>query len=61
MKREQQASQGPVDLVAYQMGLQCPMGKEIKLVLSLDRWWPDIHTRPAAKREFLRGLADRRK
>jgi hypothetical protein len=44
---------------AYQMGLQCPIGQEIQLLLGLEQWWPDLPFRPEAKEEFLRGLADR--
>lgn len=60
MKAKKIGSQGLGELpVAYQLGLRCPIGQEIELLLGLGEWWPDLPQRKEAKEELLRGLADR--
>ena len=59
MKKEH-GSQGIAELpTAYQLGLQCPIGLEIELLLGLDKWWPDLQYRTKAAVELVMGLGDR--
>jgi hypothetical protein len=54
-------SQGIAEIpVAYELGLQCPRGREVDLLIGLlGGWWPDLANRPAAEAAFRRGLDDR--
>ena len=44
--------------VAYEMGKNCPIGREVELVIGLLTRWPDLQKREAHD-DFKRGLADR--
>lgn len=44
--------------VAYEMGRQCPVGRELDLLFGLDSFWPDL-PRSEAFDFLLQGLADR--
>lgn len=54
----QKGTQGVVKPVAYQVGLQCPPGREIDLVLGLETFWPGLRAEEAVD-DLLRGLIDR--
>ncbi len=58
-KQKKIGTQGLVLPGAYQIGLQCPVGREIDLVIGLERLWPGLNSEPLARDELLRGLAAR--